>query len=140
MLRFALFLGVLIVAGVPPCSGTEIIDFDQLADSELVTTRFAGLIFASAIVLQSGVTDNEFEFPPVSPPNVISDVGGPISIQFGIPVYSVGAYITHLHQRIPAHHRVREADLILPVTRHCGGKTVRREGNTNRGLTRLHVA
>lgn len=92
-LLLPLFLLVL-----PPIlqADTITIGFDGLADSELVTTQFAGLTFSNTIALSSGISLNEYEFPPNSIPNVVSDNGGPLSIFFSTPVFSVGAYFTYL--------------------------------------------
>ena len=39
------------------------IDFEALADSEAVTTQFAGLSFTHAAALTADISFNEFEFP-----------------------------------------------------------------------------
>lgn len=73
------------------------INFDSLNDGDLVTNQFAGqgVTFQNAIVLGSGISLNEFEFPPRSNFNVISDNGGPISVFFSLPQNSVFAFFTY---------------------------------------------
>ena len=77
-------------------SAATIINFDGLSDSEIVTNQFAGLTFANATALTAGVSLNEFEFPPRSDFNVVTDDGGAISILFSSPVLSVSGYFTYL--------------------------------------------
>ncbi len=73
------------------------INFDSLDDGDLVSNQFSGVgvTFQNAIVLGSGISLNEFEFPPRSNFNVISDNGGAISILFASPQSSVSAYFTY---------------------------------------------
>lgn len=62
------------------------IDFEGLPDSTNVTNQYSGVIFSNAIILTTGISLNEFEFPPHSGTNVASDNGGPLSITFASPV------------------------------------------------------
>ena len=71
------------------------IDFESLADSDPVTTQFAGLSFSNATALSAGISLNEFEFPPRSGSNVVLDDGGAISITFASLAKSFGAYFTY---------------------------------------------
>lgn len=73
-----------------------ILDFEDLSSGDLLTTQYPGLIFSNGVALTAGVSVNEFEFPPRSGVNVISDDGGPISITFASPVLSFGGYFTYL--------------------------------------------
>ncbi|MBX9660407.1 MAG: hypothetical protein K2X00_17755 [Nitrospiraceae bacterium] len=77
-------------------SAATIINFDGLSDSENVTSQFAGLTFSNTTALTSGVSLNEFEFPPRSDFTVVTDDGGVISILFSSPVLSVSGYFTYL--------------------------------------------
>jgi hypothetical protein len=77
-------------------AGAAVINFDTLADSTPVTTQFAGLTFSNATVLTEGISLNEFEFPPKSPPNVAFDDGGVITIVFDALQASVGGFFTYL--------------------------------------------
>ena len=83
------------VTAIPSLAGS--INFDSLSDGDLVTNQFSGLgvTLQNAIVLGSGISLNEFEFPPRSNFNVISDNGGPISILFALPQSSVFAFFTY---------------------------------------------
>lgn len=53
------------------------------------------MTFSNAIILTSGISLNEFEFPPHSGVNVVSDFGGPISTDFATPVSSFSGYFTY---------------------------------------------
>lgn len=71
------------------------IDFEGLSDLEELSSQFPGLFFSNAWVLTAGTTLNEFDFPPHSGSNVISDNGGPITINFAQQVYSLSGYFTY---------------------------------------------
>lgn len=71
------------------------IDFDSFGDGTVLTNQVLGLNFGHTIVLVAGVSLNEAEFPPKSGVAVISDLGGPLSIDFASPVASVFAYFTY---------------------------------------------
>ncbi len=72
-----------------------IVTFEGFADSTGLTNQIPGLTFSQAIILTSGVSLNELEFPPHSGVNVVSDSGGPITIDFASPVLSAGGYFTY---------------------------------------------
>jgi hypothetical protein len=90
-----IFLGLLLFIPTGLCADT-IIDFESLNDGDLVTNQYPGLTFSNTIVLSAGISLNEFEFPPHSGTNVVSDNGGPISIVFAIPVLSFSGYFTYV--------------------------------------------
>lgn len=71
------------------------IDFEGFPDSTTLTNQYAGLTFSSATVITSGISLNEFEFPPLSGSNVIFDDGGPMSISFSNIVVGFGGYFTY---------------------------------------------
>src|SRR4051812_25425006 len=52
------------------------LDFENLTDSDALTTQYSGLAFSTAIVLTAETSLNEFEFPPQSGVNVVSDNEG----------------------------------------------------------------
>jgi hypothetical protein len=82
-----------------PCiapADVSVIDFEGFADSTLLTNQIPGLTFSNAIILTAGVSLDEFEFPPHSGANVVSDNGGPITIDFTNPVLSFAGYFTYL--------------------------------------------
>ena len=80
------------------------ISFDDLPDGTVVTDQYQGLgvTFTGAAILRpgtiwgSGITLNEFEFPPHSGLNVLGDQVGPIVGQFLTPVTEVGGFFTYL--------------------------------------------
>jgi hypothetical protein len=74
----------------------DVITFDNLPDSTIVTNQFPGVSFTGfgALVLTKGVGLNPI-FPPVSDPNVITNImNGTITATFATPVTSVGAFVT----------------------------------------------
>lgn len=73
-----------------------LVSFDNFSDGDILTTEVPGLTFSNAIVLSAGISLNEFEFPPFSGSNVVSDNGGPITITFDSPVSNFSGYFTYL--------------------------------------------
>lgn len=71
------------------------VDFEGLADGAAVTTQIAGATFSNAVVLSSGLTLNEFEFPPHSGVSVASDDGGAMQIVFDAPATAASAFFTY---------------------------------------------
>ena len=73
----------------------DVITFDNLPDSTIVTNQFPGVSFTDGpVVLAKGV-GLEPAFPPVSDPNVIgASQIGTITATFTTPVSSVGAFVT----------------------------------------------
>jgi hypothetical protein len=88
------FLG-LALASLAQATST-VLDFESLADSEVLSNQVAGISFVNATVLSAGLSLNEFEFPPRSGAKVVTDDGGAIRIDFAIPVSAVGGYFTYL--------------------------------------------
>jgi hypothetical protein len=74
---------------------TILIDFEGFSDSTILTTQYPGVTFNNAIILSAGDSLNEFEFPPHSGVNVVSDNGGPMLIAFASPVLSFSGYFTY---------------------------------------------
>jgi hypothetical protein len=72
------------------------IGFEGFPDSNILTTQYPGLTFTNAIILTSGISLNEFEFPPRSGVNVVSDNNGPMTIDFSTPTTSFSGYFTYL--------------------------------------------
>lgn len=89
------FILAAIIAPVFPLH-SDIVQFENLNDGELVTTQYPGLTFTNTVVLSAGISLNEFEFPPHSGSNVASDFGGPIQIDFDTPTSEFSAYFTYL--------------------------------------------
>lgn len=73
----------------------SLVDFEGWADGVVLTSQVPGLVFQNGIILSAGVSLNEFEFPPRSGANVVSDNGGPMTIVFATPVLSVSGYFTY---------------------------------------------
>ena len=71
------------------------ITFEGLTDGTTLSTEIAGASFTHATVLTSGVSLNEFEFPPHSGINVVFDDGGPLQVVFDSVQSIVEAYITY---------------------------------------------
>ena len=69
-----------------------VIDFDAFSDSTVLSNQIPGLAFLNLIVLKAGVSLSEFDFPPKSGLNVISDYNAPITISFLAPVSSVSGF------------------------------------------------
>jgi hypothetical protein len=72
-----------------------VIDFENLAEFDSLTTQLPGLTFTDATVLTAGSSLNEMEFPPHSGSNAVFDDGGPMSITFETPVSAFGGYFTY---------------------------------------------
>jgi hypothetical protein len=72
-----------------------LLDFEGFADGTFLTTQYPGVSFSNAQVLSAGVSLNEFEFPPHSGVNVVSDAGGPLSISFSTDVTDFGGFFTY---------------------------------------------
>jgi RHS repeat-associated protein len=70
--------------------------FDNLADGTSVGVAYPGVSFQNATVLTSGISLDEFEFPPYSGTNVVFDDGGPLLVQFDVPVTAVSLFLTHV--------------------------------------------
>src|SRR3990172_7139800 len=88
--------------GVPQAFAVQsfFLDFEGLTDLEDVTTQFAAqyATFAGATALTSGAVGgslNEIDFPPQSGVNVLHDLAGPITIDFGLTAYDWSAYLTY---------------------------------------------
>ena len=92
----ALFALVILASPYQAAAAPITINFDSLEDLTTVGTEFEGLTFLNATVLTSGISLNEFEFPPHSGANVVLDDGGAISISFATPVFSFGGFFTYL--------------------------------------------
>jgi hypothetical protein len=87
---------LLVLSAMAPCAWADLIDFEGFSDSTPITTQYPGLTFTNTIILTSGISLNEFEFPPHSGVNVVSDNGGPITIDFATPITSFSAFFTYL--------------------------------------------
>jgi hypothetical protein len=75
---------------------TVTLNFEGFPDSTIVTDQYPGLTFTNAIILTAGISLNEFEFPPRSGVNVVSDNNGPMTIDFSVPITSFSGYFSYL--------------------------------------------
>lgn len=94
-LRFSAAFPLLLAVAVPVSLHAGVIDFEGFPDSTTLTTQYLGLTFSNAIILTAGISLNEFEFPPHSGINVVSDNNGPMSVSFATPVTSVSGFFTY---------------------------------------------
>lgn len=92
--RYPLLLFLLVI-GLPHSQGA-VVNFDSLSDGEIFTSQIPGLSFTNGIILTAGISLNEFEFPPASGSNVVSDNGGEMTITFTSPALSVVGRFTYL--------------------------------------------
>jgi hypothetical protein len=89
-------LALFVVAFIPGAfADTFTIDFEGLSDGTSVVAQYPGLLFSNATILTAGNSLNEFEFPPNSGTNVVSDAGGAMSISFLTPVTSASGFFTY---------------------------------------------
>ena len=91
-------LAVLCTAVVMPLAqATPVVyGFDAFNDGDLLTSLGGGVTLSNTTVIQAGLSLNETEFPPRSGSNVVFDSGGPITIDFASPVFSVGGYFSYV--------------------------------------------
>ncbi len=88
--------GVLLLGAQCAAAAPVLYDFEAFNDSEALTNQISGLSFGQATVLAAGLSLNEIEFPPHSGSKVVFDDGGPLSISFAAPVFSVGGFFNYL--------------------------------------------
>lgn len=86
---------VLAVVLAPVQAHATTLDFEGFPDSTILTNQYLGVAFTLAIILSAGISLNEFEFPPHSGVNVVSDNNGPMTITFSTPVISFSGYFTY---------------------------------------------
>ena len=79
----------------PLANAQTTIGFEGLPDATVLTTQLAGFVFTRTIVLGSGISLNEFEFPPHAGSNVASDDGGTMQIAFSGPMSAVSGFFTY---------------------------------------------
>ena len=76
--------------------GASVVNFESFLDGDLLTNQIPGITFTNTTIYSSGISLNEFEFPPRSGTNVASDFGGPITISFDVSLSAFSAYFTYL--------------------------------------------
>lgn len=75
-------------------ANAAVIDFEGLGDGALAPNTFAGVTISSAYILTSGISLNEFEFPPKSGTKVAFNSGNAISFDFSSFATSFSLYVT----------------------------------------------
>ncbi len=75
---------------------STLMNFEDLADGTILFNQYPNLTLTNAIVLTAGIGLNEFEFPPHSGSNVVTDNGGPMSITFSGPVERFAGHFVYL--------------------------------------------
>ncbi len=99
---------IVLLASMAATAAPTVIYFEQLSDgtevvdSTILTSQYddLGVTFANAMVVTTGISLNEFEFPPSSQANIVFDVGGPMTIDFSVPMASVSGYFTYAVQLV----------------------------------------
>ena len=89
------FLVTLLAVSPAMRADSIVLDFEGFADSTVLTDQYSGVTFSNAMILTAGISLNEFEFPPYSGTNVVSDNGGPMSLSFATPITTFGGYFTY---------------------------------------------
>jgi hypothetical protein len=92
---FVFFVALVELSVVGDLHATTI-NFEGFPDSTILINQYPGLTFSNTIILTSGISLNEFEFPPYSGVNVASDNDGPITIDFSTSITSFSGYFTYL--------------------------------------------
>ena len=72
-----------------------IIPFENFFNDGDVVNQVGPLVFTNAVVMTAGISLNEFEAPPMSGVNVITDAGGPMRIDLVNPIASLGGHFTY---------------------------------------------
>jgi hypothetical protein len=99
LVRPALFALALLIVARPAAAVPVLINFDDLADLDLVTTQYAasGITFDGTQVLAAaGGSLNEIDFPPLSFFNVASDLEPGITVSFATSATVVRGYFTYV--------------------------------------------
>jgi hypothetical protein len=79
-------------------SATSItINFENLNSGNVLGNQYSalGVAFSGGTILTSGISLNEFDFPPHSGVNVVGDLSGPITLTFSHSVIFVSAFFTY---------------------------------------------
>jgi hypothetical protein len=112
MNRFFIIALPLALAALPSMGTT--LTFAGFPDSTILTNQHPGVTFTNAIVLTAGISLNQFEFPPYTGTNVLSDKDGPITVSFATPENSFGGYFTYGQRLII--DAFNSADTLLATT------------------------
>ncbi len=82
---------------VPITAQALTLDFEDLPEGTPVTDQYGslGLAFEHAITLTAGVNLDDYDYPPHSGSNVLSDNGAPITLTFSTPAAFFSFYTTY---------------------------------------------
>lgn len=97
VVKLSAVLALVLVLSNTAVAAPVVYGFDDQDDYTPISSQYAGLSFSQAAVIKAGATLNESAFPPHSLDGVLFDDGGPITIDFAMPVFSVGAYFTYMN-------------------------------------------
>lgn len=78
-------------------AGATVLDFEDRFDGEILTTQYSGLgvTFGNGVILKSGASLNDLDFPPKSGLFIASDDGGPVTGSFAFGVKSMSFFVTY---------------------------------------------
>ena len=76
-------------------SNAALLTFEELGDTDPLTSQYDGLTFSNALIVGVGGALNEYEFPPRSGSKAVVDDGQPILIEFANPITSFDGYFTY---------------------------------------------
>ena len=82
---------------VPMAAQALTLDFEDLPEGTPVTDQYfsLGVSFEHAILLTAGVNLDDYDYPPHSGSNVLSDDGGPLTIAFSTPMAYLSLHTTY---------------------------------------------
>lgn len=89
----------IVVLGIAACAltlnGATLFDFENLGDGTVLAGQYPNILFSGGTIQTSGLSLNEFEFPPRSGANVVGVSGGPLTVDLFSPAFSFAAYFTY---------------------------------------------
>ena len=88
-------IGLLLCTALCLSANVITLDFEGFPDGTVLSTQYPNVTFSNAIILSSGISLNEFEFPPHFGTNIVSDDGGSMFISFATPILSFSGYFTY---------------------------------------------
>ncbi|OPY88458.1 MAG: hypothetical protein A4E73_03368 [Syntrophaceae bacterium PtaU1.Bin231] len=100
MSRVVVVLIILLQLGLAALAESEaaVIGFEDLADSTLVADQYRvlGPVFSSGVVVESGISLFELEYPPFEGDKALLVDTGLLELRFDTPATCVGAYVTYV--------------------------------------------
>jgi hypothetical protein len=88
---------VLALLFIPLTAQALTLDFEDLPEETFVTDQYLslGVSFEHAIILTAGVNLDDYDYPPHSGSNVLSDSGGPVMMTFSTPMAYFSLHTTY---------------------------------------------